>query len=180
MTGICETSFIYEIQGVLQKELIPRADVLPENMELYNAILNSESVCLNVRRGDFFSTQFQKSFGVCSEQYYITAKELMDEHLNGVQNVKYFVFSDDIEWCKNNLGLDGCTFASQHIPIYETLRLMYSCKHFIISNSTFSWWGQFLSKNKNKIVISPSRWNNDGYDSHLIGRNWILVNCDRT
>lgn len=57
------------------------------------------------------------------------------------------------------------------MPVYETLRLMYNCKHFILSNSTFSWWGQFLSASKNKLVVSPSRWNNDGYQSQLIQKD---------
>lgn len=63
------------------------------------------------------------------------------------------------------------------MPVYETLRLMYNCKHFILSNSTFSWWGQFLSTSKNKLVVSPSLWNNDGYQSQLIQKDWILINC---
>ena len=63
------------------------------------------------------------------------------------------------------------------MPVYETLRLMYNCKHFILSNSTFSCWGQFLYTSKNKLVVSPSRWNNDGYQSQLIQKDWILINC---
>ena len=54
---------------------------------------------------------------------------------------------------------------------------MSRCKHFILSNSTFSWWGQFLSEYKDKIVVSPARWNNDGYDTNLIDKNWILIDA---
>lgn len=61
------------------------------------------------------------------------------------------------------------------MPVYETLRLMYSCKHFIISNSTFSWWGQYLSRNDHKIVISPSKWNNDDFDTPLLEDEWIKL-----
>lgn len=175
ITGTCETPFIYEIQDVLQRELEPRSEVLSQNIELYNSICNSESVCVSVRRGDFFNAENKKTFGVCTDQYYVKAKEVLDGILKESLNVRYFVFSDDIEWCKSNLKLGDCTFVSQDMPVYETLRLMYSCKHFIVSNSTFSWWGQFLSKNKVKIVVSPARWNNEGYDSHLIGKDWILI-----
>lgn len=96
-----------------------------------------------------------------------------------LKNLTFFVFSDDIDWCKKELGFNGSNviFVSQDMPVYETLRLMYTCKHFILSNSTFSWWGQFLSRAKNKLVVSPSRWNNDGYQSKLIQKNWILINC---
>ena len=101
----------------------------------------------------------------------------MDLKLKGIKNVKYFVFSDDIAWCKEHLRLHDMNFVVQdNMPTYEVTRLMYSCKHFIISNSTFSWWGQFLSKNKNKIVVSPSRWHNDGCGAVLIDRKkWILI-----
>ena len=62
----------------------------------------------------------------------------------------------------------------QDMPVYETLRLMYSCKHFIISNSTFSWWGQYLSQNDNKVVVSPRVWNS-AYKSMLVDEKWILI-----
>ena len=96
-----------------------------------------------------------------------------------IEGSYFFVFSDDINWCKKKLGFNGdnVIFVSQDMPVYETLRLMYNCKHFILSNSTFSWWGQFLSTSKNKLVVSPSRWNNDGYQSQLIQKDWILINC---
>ena len=66
-------------------------------------------------------------------------------------------------------------FISQDMPVYETLRLMYSCKHFILSNSTFSWWGQYLSQNDKKVVISPSRWNNDDFYTPLMDSEWIKI-----
>lgn len=175
VTGPCETSLIYEIQDILQDELVPKNDILPKNLELYKEISSTESVCVSVRRGDFFNAKNQKSFGVCTEQYYIEAKKVLDERLKDKDNVQFFVFSDDIEWCRKNLQLGDVIYVSQDMPVYETLRLMYSCKHFIVSNSTFSWWGQFLSRNKNKIVVSPARWNNDGYKSLLIGDDWILI-----
>lgn len=104
----------------------------------------------------------------------MNAKQIMDQK---VERPHYFIFSDDIEWCKDNLpfGNTAITFVPSDIEMHEKIRLMYSCKHFIISNSTFSWWGQFLSRNEDKIVVSPSRWNNNGYDSPLIDSSWILV-----
>ena len=175
ISGSCESSFIYEIQNNLQEEIIPRKPVSDENINLIKQIDNSNSVCISVRRGNFFSDKNRKSFGVCSPNYYIRAKEYFDS--KKMENTLFFCFSDDIKWCKENLNFTGknIIFVSQDMPVYETLRLMYHCKHFILSNSTFSWWGQFLSRNKEKIVISPSKWNNDGYDSNLIQKNWILI-----
>lgn len=178
VSGPCEATMIYEIQNLLQSELEPREAVMPKNQKLFNEISNVESVCVSVRRGDFFNSANIKSFAVCTEKYYKNAKVLMDNKLANKKNVRYYIFSDDIKWCKETLKFseNNITFVSQDMPVYETLRLMYSCKHFILSNSTFSWWGQFLSKNMNKIIISPIRWNNDDYDSVLINRKeWILI-----
>lgn len=107
ISGICETSLIYEIQEVLQKELEPKNPVLRENEQLMNEIAQNEAVCVSVRRGDFFQEQNKKSLGVCTPQYYIQAKQMMDERLKGKNNVIYYVFSDDIEWCKSNLKWGG-------------------------------------------------------------------------
>ena len=177
VSGPCEVSFIYEIKDICQKEIQPKASVLPKNIVLINKIKNSNYVCVSVRRGDFFNNQNAKSFAVCTPDYYRMAKKKLEN--KKLKNLTFFVFSDDIDWCKKELDFNGnnVIFVSQDMPVYETLRLMYTCKHFILSNSTFSWWGQFLSRAKNKLVVSPSRWNNDGYQSKLIQKNWILINC---
>ncbi|WP_433596686.1 alpha-1,2-fucosyltransferase [Limosilactobacillus reuteri] len=175
VSGICEANFIYEIQSILKNEIVPLKPPLDKNRNLLKKIDNSNSVCISVRRGDFFSSQNQAKYGVCTPEYYIKAKEYFDD--KKMPNTLYFCFSDDIDWCKKNLKFTGknIIFVSQDMPVYETLRLMYHCKHYILSNSTFSWWGQFLSENKNKVVVSPARWNNDGYDSSLIDKSWVLI-----
>lgn len=177
VSGISESSFIYDIQDILQKEIEPYNPVLPENIDLLNKIDSSNSVCISVRRGDFFTFKNKNTYGVCSPDYYIRAKKYFDNQ--NMKNTMYFCFSDDIEWCKKHLNFTdkNIIFVSQDMPVYETLRLMYHCKHFILSNSTFSWWGQFLSKNDKKIVVSPARWNNDGYDSNLIQNDWVLIDA---
>lgn len=174
VTGVCESYEIFdEISDLLKEELRPIYEVEERNKKIFNEISEKNSVCISVRRGDFFNAENEKTFGVCTIQYYINAVEIMNEKVDAPI---YYVFSDDISWCKKNLRFDGeVEFVPQDMPVYETLRLMYTCKHFIISNSTFSWWGQYLSRNNDKVVISPSRWNNDGFESRLIDKNWILL-----
>ena len=88
----------------------------------------------------------------------------------------FFLFSDDVEWVKENI-YTGCeTYCEDGTdPVWEKLRMMSSCKHFIISNSTFSWWAQYLSTYKNKIVISPCRWFNNDFESPLIEDDFIKI-----
>lgn len=81
---------------------------------------------------------------------------------NVIENPVFFMFSDDIEWVKNNIHTECVTYYEDGTdPVWEKLRLMSACKHFIVSNSTFSWWTQYLSANENKVVVSPSRWFNE-------------------
>jgi hypothetical protein len=162
------------IRHKLLEELTPVQPVMEKNLDMYKLIKQSESICVHVRRGDFLIAQNADSFSVCSEKYFRDAYKKSQEVIN---DGKYFIFSDDIKWCRENLNfIHEAVFVQDGIPPYETLRLMYSCKHFIISNSTFSWWGQYLSRNPDKIVISPSKWNNDGFDSPLIDKNkWLFI-----
>ena len=163
-----------ELRSILLEELQPKYEVLPANQKLLEQIVqNRESVCISVRRGDFFSTKNIKKYGVCNQTYYQNAIAKMNQLL---ANPVYFVFSDDIHWCRQQFHSEtSMVFIPQDMPVYETLRLMYSCSHFIISNSTFSWWGQYLGRNPDKIVISPRCWNGDGYHSRLIQTDWIFI-----
>jgi hypothetical protein len=146
-------------------------------MEYEKRIIGSNSVCLSVRRTDFLKL---KLFNVCNMHYYDKAIQYMKEHLD---SPRFFIFSDDIEWCQRNMNIDNSDFvdlrASTMQPI-NGLRLMTLCKHFIIANSTFSWWGAWLSSNAEKNVIAPNRWFNDEVMNaqalrHTIPGNWIRI-----
>lgn len=103
----------------------------------------------------------------------------MDIIASKIPNAKFFVFSNDVEWLKKNVDFKHTVaFENGCDPVWEKLRLMYSCKHFVISNSTFSWWAQYLSSNKEKIVVAPDRWYNSEIKSDLLeNHNYIKINC---
>jgi len=154
-----DTKYFDEIRDQLILDIQPIYDKRPENKELYDVIEKHNSVCVSVRRGDYISNERNaKVFNVCDKAYWDSAIKYMDAH---IKDAVYIIFSDDIEWCKNHMEcLQGrdCYFETGNDPVWEKLRLMYLCKHFIISNSTFSWWAQYLSRNEQKIVISPDKW----------------------
>lgn len=134
--------------------------ILPEsrNILLEEKIKNVTSVSIHVRRGDYVNNkEANKIHGLCSEAYYKTAVDTLFSKYNAID---WFIFSDDIDWCKNHfLTLQNCTFIeSNKWPDYYDMYLMSLCKHNIIANSSFSWWGAWLNQNPNKTVIGPSRW----------------------
>ncbi|MBQ7594483.1 MAG: alpha-1,2-fucosyltransferase [Synergistaceae bacterium] len=145
-----------EIRDILLDEFTPKFDVLPHNRELLHDIEASESVCVTIRRGDYLSPQCIAKFNVCDESYFIKA---MTEIRQEKPDCKFYIFSDDVDDIKRNFKFPyECVYELGNDPVWEKLRLMYSCKHFIISNSTFSWWAQYLSRNENKIVYAPHPW----------------------
>ena len=157
----------------IANELRVISDVTDADRNLMDDMRNENSVCVHIRRGDYVSCEWL----VCDPAYYEKGSKLMNDKL---KNPSFYIFSDDIQWVKENIHFpDNCKIVyaddGKHTD-YEILRLMYSCNNFIISNSTFSWWGQWLSYNKDKIVIAPSRWMNDNlnYD-FMYSDEWITL-----
>jgi hypothetical protein len=135
------------------------------------------SVAVHFRRGDYVSnTTHLKYHGVCSPEYYAEALKRIEAQF---PNAHLFIFSDDIEWVKQNIKFSlPATFVSQpEIKDYEELILMSLCTHNIIANSSFSWWSAWLNANPDKIVIAPKKWlaktHNDYYKE--IPESWIKI-----
>ena len=121
-------------------------------------ILETTAVSLNIRRGDYL--KHQKFLYLCSKDYYIQA---MDTIARTVSNPTFFIFSDEVDWCRTNLPFSKypIKFINRElagVKFQSYLKLVMLCKHHIISNSTFAWWGAWLNPSKNKIVISPRKW----------------------
>jgi len=124
-------------------------------------ISSCESVSVHIRRGDFVNNlKTQEFHGNCTLGYYNNA---VNRLICDVKKPHFFIFSDDCEWAKRNFKLNYpmsfMDFNGEERD-FEDLRLMSTCKHHIIANSTFSWWGAWLGSNPNKIVIAPKKWLN--------------------
>lgn len=149
-----------------------------ETVVKFRTLMRSmESVSIHVRRGDYVSNaKVQSAYGSCSLQYYQEAMKLIGAR---VPSPSWFVFSDDISWVKEHLAFPGeVTYVSGHsISDAEELSLMAACKHNIIANSSFSWWGAWLNQNREKIVIAPDPWFDTKKDEHkdLIPDSWIRI-----
>jgi len=127
--------------------------------ELLSAIQETNSVSLHIRRGDYITDRDAYNFmGVMPVEYYDEAIKHMREN---VQRPEFFIFSDDLQWAKDNIRIDApVTFVhpDEGKKDYRELDLMSKCKHNIIANSSFSWWGAFLNRYPGKIVIAPRKW----------------------
>lgn len=143
------------------------------NSEFQKLLNDTNSICVHIRRGDYVGN---KTFEVCDENYYIEAMNYM---INNVKNPIFFVFSntpDDLEWIRNNYDLPGTVnYVTQGEDEFQDLFYMYNCKHHIISNSTFSWWGSFLSLYEENITICPEKWNNFNLIEQITRKNWIKL-----
>ena len=167
--------FFDHIRPILLKEFTPKHPPLPHNQKLYDIISHPNSVCVHVRRGDYLSHAYRKNFHVCTFEYYQKAIQTICKQ---VHNPVFVFFSDDIQWVRTHMKADGfsCYYERSDNPVWETLRLMYHCHHFIISNSTFGWWAQYLGNREGKIVISPARWYaNSAWHSNLINDDFTFI-----
>ena len=166
--------YFNSIKKELQKEFTPKEKPLAKNKKLYQEIKDNNSVCISIRRGDFVTNEkYKKEHFVCDELYFKKAINKMNAK---IKDPKYIVFSDDINWVKENMKFPkGTLYETGNDPVWEKLRLMYSCKHFIISNSSFSWWAQYLSRNKEKIVIAPKIWNLKNENRDIYEDDFILI-----
>nr|BFD25167.1 MAG: hypothetical protein JST_4580 [Candidatus Parcubacteria bacterium] len=155
-------------------------DILNEEFKLktpLNTNLNiteSESIFVHIRRGDYVSNSAANKFlGLCPLDYYERAVKFMR---GKVKNPRFFIFSDDISWVQDYLKIEDAVYVSDgNLQDFEELALMSQCRHGVVANSSFSWWGAWLISNPTKIIIAPKQWfaNDKADDSDLIPPNWL-------
>ena len=181
---LCNKNKIKCIYGYFQSEnyFIKHKDIIqekflvktpPTNSEklLLKQIENSIAVAISMRLGEDYTNS--SSLNVCGDDYYYKG---MDHIYEKIDNPIFYIFSDRIDIVKSQFNFKYDVNYIDGFNDYQSLRLMYTCKHFVISNSSFSWWGAYLSSNNSKIVLAPSRWNNISKESpHIYLESMTLI-----
>ncbi|MEI7596362.1 MAG: alpha-1,2-fucosyltransferase [Bacteroidota bacterium] len=138
-----------------------------KNIDIIEMIKCSNSVSVHIRRGDYVNDAVASKLhgNIANENYYKDSIELIKSR---VDNTLLFVFSDEVEWVKENIEFPENSYFinwNKGDESYIDMQLMSNCKHNIIANSSFSWWSAWLNKYPKKIVIAPKKWmNGEGID----------------
>ncbi len=162
---------------VIRREFTLKDEFDIGDRKITKEIKNKNAISLHIRRGDYVSNaEANKFHGICSLKYYANAIEYIAKKVN---DPVFYIFSDDIKWVKENLKVEHpIIYVSDGIlKDYEELMLMSYCRHNIIANSSFSWWGAWLNDNPDKIVIAPKQWFTDDNIniSDLIPEAWVQL-----
>lgn len=170
--------YFESIRTTLLKEFTCNEELDEQNKNILNSIYASNSISLHIRRGDYVSNPKAKAVhGVCELEYYQEAIKYMQEH-NQSSKIIWYVFSDDIEWVKSNLSIENAVYINNNkgIAAYKDIVLMSKCKHNVIANSSFSWWGAWLNDNPSKIVVAPTKWFAIAKDTQdLLPSEWVKL-----
>lgn len=171
-------NYFKEIAETIQNDFSFIKPLKEKNLETRNLITNCNSISLHIRRGDYLNKN--SNLRVLNIDYY---RRAIDYFISKIKDPHFFIFSDDIDWVNKNLKLN----LYEHTIVnwnkgkdsYIDMQLMSLCKHNIIANSSFSWWGAWLNKNSHKIVIAPDSWyktdQTNDYPDGFVPSEWIIL-----
>jgi len=174
--GFWQSNTYFEVVSTLVKDKFTfnEKNLNNRSLNLAEEIKHVNSVSIHMRRGDYLD--HEETYGnICNINYYKRAISYVSQIY---PDVVFYIFSDDPAWVRQNFNLlenpiivDFNTGENS----WQDMFLMSKCKHNIIANSTFSWWGAWLNNNPYKIVISPSRWMNINKNINIIPSDWIKI-----
>lgn len=140
---------------------------------------DENAVSLHIRRGDYLLPKHWDAIGyICQLPYYQHALKEMEKH---VKSPVYYVFSEDLDWVKQNLPLKNAVYIdwNKGEDSWQDMMLMSHCRHHIICNSTFSWWGAWLNSRKDKIVVAPEQWTRYAASDTIVPDEWLKVSISK-
>ena len=169
--------YVKEVEQEVKQEFIPVHELSKNSQLVKEKMLRENSVFIGVRKGDYTSDKNSVAhYGAFTNEYYLRAMDIIAEK---VSDPVFYIFSNDVNWCKNNIdwGKHNVIYreADEQTDDFEELILMSSCKHAIIVNSTYHWWGAYLINNDEKIVVAPKRWFFDDSPIDIVPPEWIRV-----
>jgi hypothetical protein len=176
LSGYFQTEkYFLDIKEEIKKTFSFKKEIIEEGDKILNRIIgNRELVSIHVRRGDY--TLYPDHHPTCNTGYYSAGIEKI-KNISG-ENVNIIIFSDDKKWCYQNMPNyigDNFTIPETENP-YVELYMMTKCNYHIIANSSFSWWGSWLSNSK--LTIAPSRWFGSAMGKNtddVYCKNWIKI-----
>ncbi|MDI1256467.1 MAG: alpha-1,2-fucosyltransferase [Flavobacterium sp.] len=175
LDGYFQSALYFEKHAnAIRKDFEIISPLKPITRTTLDHIKSTESVSIHIRRGDYLQNALHNTD---KELFYKNAMQIIENELG---NPVYFVFSDDMPWVKRNFITNKTTIFVDFNDVssnFEDLKLMSSCKHNIIANSSFSWWGAWLNNNPKKIVVAPKKWFNDDTvnTKDIIPESWISI-----
>ncbi len=165
-----DSRYFQKYESIIRQEITPK-NRIKINHELKNLLQTNNTISVHIRRCDY-----KKILNMLPISYYYNAMGYMKDR---ILNPFWVVFSDDINWTKENINFgSNCYFLDEkdNLQDYEELMVMSCCKNHIIANSTFSWWGAWLCRNEDKIVVGPDRWGLNrlcNYGKNILPTDWI-------
>ncbi len=163
------------VEEQLRQDLRFSRPVIDASRDLLGRIEGCNAVCLNVRRTDFLKVD---TLNATDKDYFLRGADYLIDRLD---DPRFFVFSDDIEWCRENISLAAPTEFVDHahkgFKFGNYLRLMTACRHFLIPNSSFAWWAAWLNTQPGKVVVAPKNWFTDPNidTSDLVPQEWVRL-----
>jgi len=139
------------------------------------SIQENNSISVHIRRGDYLNYPYLQN--ICTNDYYKNAMQYFREKYSG--KVKFFIFTNDFPWAEKYFTEPDCVIVRGNTGAdsFRDMQLMSLCKHNIVANSSFSWWGAWLNRNLDKIVVAPERWINGSADEpiNIIPEHWMRI-----
>lgn len=164
----CSDAYYSVCEDTLKKRFSFKEPLDKDNQLLADAMNKQESVAIHVRRGDYVGNVFD----IVTVDYYRRAVEYIRSK---VDNPVFYVFSDDMDYIQKEF-----TFLKDYVPVHNEgkksftdMRMISNCKHMIVANSSFSYWGAVLGQTKDSIIIAPKKYKADE-EIALARANWLL------